>query len=61
MNVMAFIMYAKDNNAAEYDKWRTSESALHTLSLFGGWPGIKPLLTNDVMRHIVWDDKIFQE
>ena len=25
-------IYAKDKNAAEYDKWRTSESTLHTLS-----------------------------
>ncbi|MCP3931941.1 MAG: DUF1294 domain-containing protein [Bacteroidetes bacterium] len=49
MNVVAFLMYAKDKNAAEWGKWRTSESTLHTLSLLGGWPGAK--IAQSFLRH----------
>jgi uncharacterized membrane protein YsdA (DUF1294 family)/cold shock CspA family protein len=49
MNVVAFLMYAKDKNAAEWGKWRTSESTLHSLSLLGGWPGAK--IAQSFLRH----------
>lgn len=49
MSVIAFLMYAKDKNAAEGGKWRTSESTLHILSLLGGWPGAK--LAQSLLRH----------
>lgn len=49
MSVIAFIIYAKDKNAAEYGKWRTSENTLHTLSLFGGWPGAA--IAQSFLRH----------
>jgi uncharacterized membrane protein YsdA (DUF1294 family)/cold shock CspA family protein len=49
MSVVAFLMYAKDKNAAEWGKWRTSESTLHTLSLLGGWPGAK--IAQSFLRH----------
>jgi uncharacterized membrane protein YsdA (DUF1294 family)/cold shock CspA family protein len=39
LSVISFLMYAKDKNAAEWGKWRTTESTLHSLSLLGGWPG----------------------
>jgi uncharacterized membrane protein YsdA (DUF1294 family) len=42
------MIYAKDKRAAEWGKWRTSESTLHTVSLIGGWPGgyANPKLTH---------------
>ncbi len=49
MSVVTFLMYAKDKNAAEWGKWRTTEGTLHTLSLFGGWPGAK--LAQSFLRH----------
>jgi len=49
MSVIAFFMYAKDKNAAEWGEWRTSESTLHTLSLLGGWPGAK--IAQSFLRH----------
>ncbi|GAB6191409.1 DUF1294 domain-containing protein [Desulfocastanea catecholica] len=49
MSVAAFLMYAKDKNAAEWGKWRTSEGTLHTLSLLGGWPGAK--IAQSFLRH----------
>ncbi|MFO7555825.1 MAG: cold shock and DUF1294 domain-containing protein [Desulfobacterales bacterium] len=49
MSVAAFLMYAKDKNAAEWGKWRTTESTLHTLSLLGGWPGAK--IAQSFLRH----------
>ncbi|MFH1217782.1 MAG: cold shock and DUF1294 domain-containing protein [Pseudomonadota bacterium] len=49
MCVIAFIMYAKDKNAAEWGKWRTSEGTLHLLSLLGGWPGAA--LAQSFLRH----------
>ncbi len=49
MSVIAFLMYAKDKNAAEWGKWRTAESTLHTLSLLGGWPGAK--IAQSFLRH----------
>jgi uncharacterized membrane protein YsdA (DUF1294 family)/cold shock CspA family protein len=49
MSVAAFLMYAKDKNAAEWGKWRSTESTLHTLSLLGGWPGAK--IAQSFLRH----------
>lgn len=49
MSIFAFIFYAKDKNAAEIGKWRTSEGTLHTLSLLGGWPGAK--IAQSFLRH----------
>jgi len=49
MSVAAFLMYAKDKNAAECGKWRTTESTLHALSLIGGWPGAK--IAQSFLRH----------
>ncbi len=49
MSVAAFLMYAKDKNAAEWGKWRTAESTLHALSLIGGWPGAK--IAQSFLRH----------
>lgn len=49
MSVAAFLMYAKDKNAAEWGKWRTTESTLHALSLLGGWPGAK--IAQSFLRH----------
>ena len=49
MSVAAFLMYAKDKSAAQYGRWRTEENTLHTLSLFGGWPGAK--IAQGFIRH----------
>jgi uncharacterized membrane protein YsdA (DUF1294 family)/cold shock CspA family protein len=49
MSVIAFLMYAKDKNAAEWGKWRTPESTLHILSILGGWPGAK--IAQSILRH----------
>lgn len=48
-SVIAFIMYAKDKNAAEWGEWRTSENTLHFLSIIGGWPGAK--IAQSFLRH----------
>jgi uncharacterized membrane protein YsdA (DUF1294 family)/cold shock CspA family protein len=48
-SIVAFLMYAKDKNAAEWGEWRTSESTLHTLSLLGGWPGAA--IAQSFLRH----------
>lgn len=39
LSATAFIMYGTDKRAAEMDARRISESALHLVSLAGGWPG----------------------
>ena len=49
MSVAAFLMYAKDKNAAEWGRWRTAESTLHALSLLGGWPGAT--IAQSFLRH----------
>lgn len=49
MSVVAFLMYAKDKSAAQRGRWRTTESTLHILSLFGGWPGAA--LAQSFLRH----------
>ena len=39
LSVLTFLVYSKDKRAARDGNWRVSESTLHTLSLFCGWPG----------------------
>lgn len=39
MSLIALTAYAIDKSAAQNDRWRTSESTLHLISLIGGWPG----------------------
>lgn len=42
-------VYATDKAAARYGNPRTSEKALHTLSLAGGWPGA--MIAQQRLRH----------
>ncbi|GAB6097494.1 hypothetical protein JCM14469_37480 [Desulfatiferula olefinivorans] len=42
MSVYAFLLYAKDKAAAQNGRFRISETHLHLVSLFGGWPGAMP-------------------
>lgn len=46
---LTFVMYAKDKKAAEWGKWRISESTLHLLGIIGGWPGAK--IAQSFLRH----------
>jgi uncharacterized membrane protein YsdA (DUF1294 family)/cold shock CspA family protein len=46
---VTFLAYANDKSCAKRGAWRTSENALHTLSLAGGWPGA--LLAQQLLRH----------
>lgn len=39
VSLLAWLNYRSDKNAAEAGAWRVSETMLHTLELFGGWPG----------------------
>jgi len=49
MSTIAFVMYVKDKNAAEWGSWRTQESTLHMLALLGGWPGAA--IAQSFLRH----------
>ncbi len=49
LSALAFIVYALDKSAAQENRWRTSESTLHLLALFGGWPGA--LAAQRLLRH----------
>lgn len=49
MSLLIFIIYAMDKTKAHKNQWRTPESTLHLLELFGGWPGA--LITQRVIRH----------
>lgn len=49
LGVITFITYAIDKSAAQNNEWRTKESTLHTMSLFGGWIGA--LLAQKKLRH----------
>lgn len=48
-SVVTYMAYAWDKAAAERGAWRTRESTLHALALFGGWPGA--LLAQATLRH----------
>lgn len=39
INLITFFYYYHDKNSALKNNWRTPESTLHWLSLFGGWAG----------------------
>ncbi len=43
------MMYAKDKAAAQSGDWRTPESTLHLLSMFGGWVGA--MVAQTYLRH----------
>lgn len=49
VSLITFCAYALDKRAARRGAWRTSESTLHLLALFGGWPGA--LLAQRWVRH----------
>lgn len=49
LSLLTFLVYALDKSAAINNRWRTSESTLHVLALFGGWPGA--LLAQQILRH----------
>ena len=46
---LAYMTYAFDKAASMQGKWRTEESALHLVSLLGGWPGA--MLAQRMFRH----------
>jgi uncharacterized membrane protein YsdA (DUF1294 family)/cold shock CspA family protein len=49
LSLVAFAMYRGDKSAAEQRAWRTPESSLHLIALWGGWPGA--LIARQVFRH----------
>lgn len=46
---ITFLAYGWDKSSARLDRWRTTESTLHLLSLLGGWPGA--LVAQKYLRH----------
>ena len=48
-SLVALILYGADKSAAENNRWRTPESTLHVVALFGGWPGA--LIAQGIFRH----------
>lgn len=48
-SVLTLLSYAQDKSAAQQGRWRTKESTLLLLGLFGGWPGA--VLAQKVIRH----------
>jgi uncharacterized membrane protein YsdA (DUF1294 family)/cold shock CspA family protein len=49
LSSITFSAYVLDKVAAKRGAWRTSENALHLLSLAGGWPGA--LMAQNYLRH----------
>jgi uncharacterized membrane protein YsdA (DUF1294 family)/cold shock CspA family protein len=49
LSIISFIVYALDKSKAQRDAWRISESTLHFLALFGGWPGAA--IAQQTLRH----------
>jgi uncharacterized membrane protein YsdA (DUF1294 family)/cold shock CspA family protein len=49
MSLTTYIFYYFDKSAAQKGEWRTQESTLHLLALFGGWPGA--LVAQQRLRH----------
>jgi uncharacterized membrane protein YsdA (DUF1294 family)/cold shock CspA family protein len=49
VSVFTFLVYLKDKRAARIHRWRSKESTLLTLALFGGWPGA--LIAQQMLRH----------
>lgn len=48
-SLLTYLVYYIDKTAAQKGSWRTQESTLHALSLFGGWPGA--LIAQETLRH----------
>jgi uncharacterized membrane protein YsdA (DUF1294 family)/cold shock CspA family protein len=46
---ITFLAYGWDKSSARPNRWRTTESTLHLLSLVGGWPGA--LIAQKYLRH----------
>lgn len=49
VSVATVFAYWGDKRAAQQGRWRTSESRLQLMGLFGGWPGA--LLAQQLFRH----------
>jgi uncharacterized membrane protein YsdA (DUF1294 family)/cold shock CspA family protein len=49
MSSITYFFYYFDKSAAQKGEWRTQESTLHLLALFGGWPGA--LVAQQRLRH----------
>lgn len=49
INVVTYVSYRQDKYKAQQGEWRTPESKLHLLSLFGGWAGA--LFAQQILRH----------
>jgi uncharacterized membrane protein YsdA (DUF1294 family) len=49
VSVITFFTYRSDKLRARRGDWRIPESTLHTLELFGGWPGA--FLAQRIYRH----------
>ena len=49
LSAVTFIVYGLDKRRAVRNRWRVSESSLHLLSVFGGWPGA--LAGQQLFRH----------
>lgn len=49
MSLITYVFYACDKSAAQKGAWRTPESTLHLLAMFGGWPGA--LVAQQKLRH----------
>ena len=39
MSAVTFALYWSDKRRAQRNRWRIPEWILHTMELFGGWPG----------------------
>jgi uncharacterized membrane protein YsdA (DUF1294 family) len=49
VSTLTFFVYSGDKSAAQKKERRTSEDALHFLSLIGGWPGA--MVAHELLRH----------
>ncbi len=49
VSIAAWILYRHDKKRASAGRWRVSETELHGLELFGGWPGA--FLAQQKFRH----------
>lgn len=49
MSVAAWILFRHDKKRASAGRWRVTETELHGLELFGGWPGA--FLAQQTFRH----------
>ena len=49
LSLVTFLVYWFDKSKAKRNVWRTPESTLHLLALFGGWPGAA--IAQQMLRH----------